>query len=119
VNDWGWAFMWSIVAICVAVVTIAKLRAKECPTDRDLDRACLLATGNAQRHAAWLEPGHLRREAALLLLSADAAWAPVCAKDARAGERLRDRITDETGTPDAPRATELARELVHLLSETP
>lgn len=89
-------------------------RAASCPR---LERACLLAAGNARVHASWLEPGHRQRESALLLLSGDAAWAPVCAKDRKAADLLRDRILAETGTLNAPRASDLARELVDLLEK--
>lgn len=108
-----------IAGACIATIatlTITDLT-RRCPVGPDLERACLLAASNARVHASWLEPGHRQREGALLLLSGDAAWAPVCAKDRRAAELLRDRILTETATLNAPRASDLARELVDLLEK--
>lgn len=86
------------------------------PQQVDLERACLLAAGNTRTTLSWLAPGHPRRAAGLLLLTRDAAWAPVCAKDAREGERLRDEILDATDG-DALNARPLAGRLVVMLEE--
>lgn len=84
-------------------------------TDLALERACALAGGNARANEAWLAPGHPRREDALLLLSRDAAWAPVCARDRAAGALLRSEIDADLATADASNAGVLARRLVVLL----
>lgn len=106
-----------IYAAMVTSTDRAEERARVGNERRRVERACLLATGNARATMPWLEPSHHRREAGLLLLSRDAAWAPLCARDPSAGEALRNRIIDETATPTASRAADLARELVRTLEE--
>lgn len=100
------------VAIAILALAIAEPGRKRC---RDLEGACLLAAGNARTTLAWLVPGHPRREAGLLLLSRDAAWAPVCAKDPRVGDQLRNQILDATGNAEALNARPLAERLIVVL----
>lgn len=90
---------------------------REPPRDPALDRACFLAAGNARAHAQWLTPGHARWEAGLLLLSGDATWAPLCARDRGAGAKLRSQIDAVMGQPDAPGAESLAAQLVLILED--
>lgn len=117
-SDWSWPLMWSVVALAAAAVLVARAAFgtdEEPPTHPDLARACLLAAGNARTTAAWLSPGHSRRDAALLLLPRDAAWAPICAKDLRTGELLRDQILAATNEADPLNARILAESLVETL----
>jgi len=115
-TDWPWAFMWSVVALAVAAVVISREWQQECPT-RDTGRACALAAGNARATLPWLTEGHPRREAGLLLLSRDAAWAPVCARDHAAGARLQNEIDAAIANLDAPGAGVLALRLVMILED--
>lgn len=114
-SDWPWAVTWAVVAIAAAATLIADkaFTAKDCRIGPDLERACLLAAGNARAHASWLDSP--RREAGLLLMGSDAAWAPVCARDRGAGAELRSQIDAALGQPDAPGAAALAAQLVVLL----
>jgi hypothetical protein len=103
-----------MLAALVLALTIAEYRPRL--VARDLPRACTLAAANAMGTEAWLASSHPRRETALLLLTRDAAWAPVCAKDPAAGERLRNEIFS-MNDPDARDAQALAHRLVLILQE--
>lgn len=81
-----------------------------------LQRACDLAAANARANMSWLAPTHPQRNIALHLLTRDAAWAPLCAKDGAAGARLQNDILDAAApSPDDIRP--LAQQLVELLEE--
>jgi hypothetical protein len=80
--------------------------------DRELVTACAFAAGSVRSTMSWLAPDHPRREAGLLLLSRDAAWAPVCARDRGAGAKLRSEIDAALAQQDAPGAVALASRLV-------
>lgn len=103
-----------VVVVTIAAVVVLRVEGSEkrAARDRELERACLLAAGKARAHASWLDPGHPRREDGLLLLSQDAAWAPVCARDRGAGAELRSQIDAVLGQPDAPGAVSLAGQLI-------
>lgn len=106
-----------VLAVILAFMSGLALgvRDRGCRPDRELDRACALAAGNARSTLPWLAPGSSRREAGLLLLSRDAAWAPVCARDRAAGSKLRLEIDAAQATPDAGGAAELGARLAALL----
>ena len=115
---WAWdqaAFLIVFVVGYMLATTIAWVT--PAPTDRALDRACTMAAGNVRATLSWLAPDHPRREDGLLLLSRDAAWAPVCARDRGAGAKLRSQIDDAMGQPDAPGAVSLATQLVVVLED--
>lgn len=103
------------LTLVIKVVGDAETQGIKARHDAELDRACTLAAGSVRSTLSWLAPDHPRREAGLLLLSRDAAWAPVCARDRGAGAELRSQIDDALGQRDAPGAVSLASQLVVLL----
>ena len=114
------SYLAGVWTACVVVAVLANVL----PAERrgaaqgKIERGCLLAAGNARVNAAWLAEGHPRRESALLLLSRDAAWAPVCAQDRKAGEALRDEILSVVGEPNAAGAQASAARLIDMLDTT-
>jgi hypothetical protein len=102
-------FMVALIITVAGRVDVDSIKARH---DGELDRACSMAAGNVRATLPWLTPHHSRREAGLLLLGRDAAWAPVCARDRGAGAELRSQIDAALGQPDAPGAVSLATQLV-------
>lgn len=103
-----------VVAVSLAFAS-GYLWGRRAPRSTDLARECTLAAGRARAALDWLAPGHPRRDAGLMLITRDAAWASVCARDRAAAARLQVEIDAVAGSLGDRDARPLGLRLVEIL----